>query len=348
MRRIAIINQKGGVGKTTTTVNLGCGLARLGQKVILLDLDPQAHLTMHLGIEPSSELANIYDVMTGGASLQDIFKPVGDNILVAPSTIDLAGAEIELAATVGREVILRDAIEEYPNEYDFLLMDCPPSLGLLTINALAATDEIFITLQPHFLALQGMGKLLETIQLVCKRINHNLKVTGVILCMYDSGTKLANEVVADLEQFFDNSRGTDLPWANAKIFKTRIRRNIKLAEAPSFGRDIFTYAPSSHGAEDYLSLAEEIVRQSECVQAGDMIGTDEKRAEEGDERQDIMNDDNCLRMDNVQGDNANVRESNERESQADNMQTNDVADKGITADANNHKADNRPDIAERG
>jgi len=227
MRRIAIINQKGGVGKTTTTVNLGCGIAQLGKRVLLIDLDPQAHLTMHLGIEPDSELPNIYNVLTGSASLEEILKQVSENVLVAPSTIDLAGAEIELASTVGREVILRDAIEEYPKEYDFLLMDCPPSLGLLTINALCSADEIFITLQPHFLALQGMGKLLETIQLVCRRINHNLKVTGVILCMYDSGTKLAN-----------------------------------VAEAPSFGQDIFTYASTSHGAEDYLSLAKEILGDS--------------------------------------------------------------------------------------
>ncbi len=259
MRKIAIINQKGGVGKTTTTVNLGCGIAQLDKRVILIDLDPQAHLTMHLGIEPDSELPNIYNVLTGSASLEGILKQVADNVLVAPSTIDLAGAEIELASVVGREVILRDAIEEYPKEYDFLFMDCPPSLGLLTINALCAADEIFITLQPHFLALQGMGKLLETIQLVGRRINHNLRVTGVILCMYDSGTKLANEVVADLERFFANINDESLPWAGAKVFKTRIRRNIKLAEAPSFGQDIFSYAPTSHGAEDYLSLAKEIL-----------------------------------------------------------------------------------------
>ncbi len=268
MRKIAIINQKGGVGKTTTTVNLGCGLAQLDKKVILLDLDPQAHLTMHLGIEPDADLPNIYNVMTGSANLADILQSVNNNILVAPSTIDLAGAEIELASTVGREVILRDAIEEYPgnNDYDFVLMDCPPSLGLLTINALCAADEIFITLQPHFLALQGMGKLLETIQLVCKRINHNLRVTGIILCMYDSGTKLASEVVNDLEQFLTNINDPKLPWASAQIFKTRIRRNIKLAESPSFGQDIFTYAPSSHGAEDYLALAREVIAQTQLIE----------------------------------------------------------------------------------
>ena len=145
MRKIAIINQKGGVGKTTTTVNLGCGIAKFGKHVVMIDLDPQAHLTMHLGIEPDSELPNIYNVLTGSASLEEILKQVSENVLVAPSTIDLAGAEIELASTVGREVILRDAIEEYTKEYDFLLMDCPPSLGLPTINALCTADEIFIT-----------------------------------------------------------------------------------------------------------------------------------------------------------------------------------------------------------
>jgi len=263
MRRIAVINQKGGVGKTTTTVNLGSALARAGKKVVLVDLDPQAHLTMHYGLEPRADIPNLYQVLTANMSLKEVLKPpVGENknILVAPSNIDLAAAEVELASVVGREVILRDAVEEYPDPYDFVLMDCPPSLGILTINALCTANEVFITLQPHFLALQGMGKLLETINLVARRINRDLKVSGVVLCMYETGTKLANEVVAVMEHFFTEARGQASPWSGTTLFKTRIRRNIKLAEAPSFGQDIFTYAPTSNGAEDYAALGKEVLQ----------------------------------------------------------------------------------------
>jgi chromosome partitioning protein len=267
MRRIAVINQKGGVGKTTTTVNLGSALARAGKKVLLIDLDPQAHLTMHLGIEPRADIPNIYQLLTNDATLEQVVKPAGDNLLVAPSNIDLAAAEVELASVVGREVILRDAIEEYPNPYEVIMMDCPPSLGILTINALCAANEVFITLQPHFLALQGMGKLLETINLVAKRINRELKVTGVVLCMYETGTKLANEVVADMEHFFTEARTQASPWSNATIFHARIRRNIKLAEAPSFGQDIFAYAPTSNGAEDYATLAKEVLQMGKIPAA---------------------------------------------------------------------------------
>lgn len=262
MRRIAVINQKGGVGKTTTTVNLGSALARAGRRLVLIDLDPQAHLTMHFGLEPRADVPNIYQVLAGTASLDSVLKPGGDNLLIAPSNIDLAAAEVELASVVGREVILRDAVEEYPAPYDLIMMDCPPSLGILTINALCTANEVFITLQPHFLALQGMGKLLETINLVAKRINRDLKVSGVVLCMYETGTKLANEVVADMEHFFAEARSQASPWSATRIFKTRIRRNIKLAEAPSFGQDIFTYAPASNGAEDYAALAREVLEMA--------------------------------------------------------------------------------------
>jgi chromosome partitioning protein len=259
MRRIAIINQKGGVGKTTTTVNLGSKLAREGKKVVLLDLDPQAHLTMHFGHEPNPEKPNIYKLLTGDLSLEQILQPAIDNMLIGDANIDLAAAEVELASVVGREVILRDAIMEYSKPCDYVLMDCPPSLGVLTINALCAADEVFITLQPHFLALQGMGKLLETINLVAKRINRDLKVTGVVLCLFEKGTKLANEVVEDMESFFEQAKSQHTPWSDVTVFKTRIRRNIKLAEAPSYGQDIFAYAPDSNGAEDYSNLCAEVL-----------------------------------------------------------------------------------------
>jgi len=267
MRRIGVINQKGGVGKTTTTVNLGSALARSGRRVILFDLDPQAHLTMHYGLEPRADVPNLYQVLAGSSSLDQILRPVQDNLWVAPSNIDLAAAEVELASVVGREVILRDALDECVQPYDYVLMDCPPSLGILTLNALCAAGEIFITLQPHFLALQGMGKLLETVNLVARRINRDLKVSGVVLCMYETGTKLANEVVADMAHFFTEARGQMSPWSQTKLFETRIRRNIKLAEAPSFGQDIFTYAAASNGAEDYAALAREVLAM-ETASAG--------------------------------------------------------------------------------
>ncbi|NLX06926.1 MAG: ParA family protein [Phycisphaerae bacterium] len=259
MHRIAVINQKGGVGKTTTVANLGPAIARAGWPVIVVDLDPQANLTTHLGVEPRPETPNIYHVLSQQKSLAEVLAKVDENLWLAPSNIDLAAAEVELSSVVGREVILRDAVEECGDDYKFMFIDCPPSLGILTLNALCAADEVFITLQPHFLALQGLGKLLETVHLVAKRINHRLKVSGVVLCMYESGTKLANEVLADLERFIEQSRGQPVPWAEAVVFQSRIRRNIKLAEAPSFGMDIFGYAPQSNGAEDYAALSREVL-----------------------------------------------------------------------------------------
>ena len=175
-------------------------------------------------------------------------------------------------------MILRDKLRDDPPPVDYLLIDCPPSLGILTLNALAAVGEVFIPLQPHFLALHGLSKLLDTIDLVAARINDQLKLSGVILCMYDSGTRLAAEVGQDVEDFFRNARGQPTPWANAQIFQTRIRRNIRLAEAPSFGKSIFQYAPDSHGAEDYRQLAEEIVAQGqESESQGREVGASEVR-----------------------------------------------------------------------
>jgi chromosome partitioning protein len=182
-------------------------------------------------------------------------------------------------------VILRDAITEYGQAYDYLLMDCPPSLGVLTINALCAADEVFITLQPHFLALQGMGKLLETINLVARRINRELKVTGVVLCLYEKGTKLANEVVADMENYFEQAKTQHMPWSGVTVFKSRIRRNIKLAEAPSYGQDIFAYAPESNGAEDYANLCAEVLAME---RKGDMTnGAGEQRHEQSKDSTEI-------------------------------------------------------------
>jgi chromosome partitioning protein len=262
MRRIAIINQKGGVGKTTTSVNLSAALARLGHRVCLFDLDPQAHATTHLGVTPSGDSPSIYDVLVNSRPLSDVRRSVGENLWLVGSDINLAAAEVELAGVIGREVILRDALHQDHTPYDFLFMDCAPSLGVLTLNALAAAQEVLIPLQPHFLALHGFGKLLETTALVAKRINPGLQVTGVLLCMYESTTKLAQEVAANLADYLEKSRQNRVPWARAKLFGTRIRRNVKLAEAPSFGQSIFDYAPTCPGAADYLALAREVLGEA--------------------------------------------------------------------------------------
>src|SRR5438477_2789253 len=223
MRRIAIINQKGGVGKTTTAVNLAAALAECGQRVCVIDLDPQAHATTHLGIQPDGKSSSMYEVLVNCRPLAEVRHKVGERLWVAGSDINLAAAEVELAGVVGREVILRDLLLQDEGAFDFVFMDCAPSLGVLTINALAAANEVFIPLQPHFLALHGMGKLLETTALVSKRINPGLHVTGIIMCMYESSTKLAQEVQRDLQNYLDRSRGTAVPWAKARVCGRRIR-----------------------------------------------------------------------------------------------------------------------------
>jgi chromosome partitioning protein len=255
----AVINQKGGVGKTTTVANLGAVIASRGHEVCLIDLDPQGHLTLHFGIDVPERAKTIYDVLIDEAKLDSVAIRVAPRLRVVPSVIDLAGAEVELVGTVGRERILRDRISASPPDCEFALIDCPPSLGLLTLNALAGTDEVLIPLQAHFLALQGLGKLLETISLVRKRINPDLRVAGIIFCMYETTTRLAGEVAADLEEFISSARGRGLPWSDARIFDRRIRRNIKLAECPSHGKTIFDYDAHSIGAQDYLALAEEFL-----------------------------------------------------------------------------------------
>ncbi|HWB54232.1 MAG TPA: AAA family ATPase, partial [Tepidisphaeraceae bacterium] len=223
MRIIALMNQKGGVGKTTTTVNLGAALGEAGKKICLIDLDPQAHLTINYGIEPGQDKASVYDLLVEQAPLSQVVQSAGERISVVPSSIDLAAAEIEMAGVLGRESILKKRIEESREKYDFVLLDCPPSLGLLTINALAAASEVIVPMQAHFLALQGVAKLLETVQLVQRRLNPKLKVSGIVLTMFDSNTKLSNEVVAELERFIDEAKSRQLPWSGARIFKSRVR-----------------------------------------------------------------------------------------------------------------------------
>jgi chromosome partitioning protein len=260
MRRIAIINQKGGVGKTTTAVNLSAGLARAGKRVCLADVDPQAHASLHLGLGAVPDERSIYDVLVGDTPLSDVRRLAAENLWVVGSHIDLAAVEVELAGVTGREVILRDRLAADSESFDYWIIDCPPSLGVLTLNALAAVDEVFIPLQPHFLALHGLSKLLETISLVARRVNPRLRLTGVVLCMYEA-TKLAAEVARDVSAFLEQARGQQTPWSGARAFQTRIRRNIRLAEAPSFGQSIFDYAPDSPGAEDYRQLAAEVLKQ---------------------------------------------------------------------------------------
>lgn len=261
MRSIAIMNQKGGVGKTTTSVNLGAALADSGKSVEIIDLDPQAHASLHLGVEPQSEFPSIYDVLVENKKLKEVRRQVNDHLWLIPAHLDLAGTELALASAVGRDLILRNKIATDDMKFDYIIVDCPPSLGVLTFNALAAVNEVFIPLQPHYLALHGLSKLLQTINIVAGRLNGPLKVTGVLFCLFEGSTTLAREVSGDVETFFEQERAGESPWSQAQIFKTRIRRNIRLAEAPSFGRSIFQYDSHSNGAEDYHSLACEVLEQ---------------------------------------------------------------------------------------
>ncbi|MFQ5413736.1 MAG: ParA family protein [Phycisphaerae bacterium] len=258
MRRIAVINQKGGVGKTTTVANIGAAVADAGRRVLLVDLDPQAHLTLHLGVELGADQPSVYELLTDSSAAADVVVAARANLGVLPACTALAAADVELATVVGREVILRDALDALAGDYDVALIDCPPALGVLTINALAAATEVVIPLQPHFFALQGITKLFETAALVRRRINPALTVSGIALCMHEPSTRLATEVVEDLERYLAGARGTDVAWASARVYRTFVRRNIKLAEASSYGRTVFEYAPRSHGAMDYADLAAEV------------------------------------------------------------------------------------------
>ncbi len=248
------------MGKTTTTVNLGAALAAVGKKTILIDMDPQTNLSFHLGLEADKVKNSIYDVLCQDVPLADALYPVAERLSIVPATPDLAGAEVELVNLPEREMRLRKMAAAKPLDYDFLLIDCPPSLGLLTINALCMVSEVIIPLQAHFLALQGMARLLETCSMVRERLNASLRVSGILFCQYESAPRLTGEVTEEVEKFLDGSRDTDQPWSNAVVLETYIRRNIKLAEAPSFNKSIFEYAPNCAGAADYQVLAEEIMQ----------------------------------------------------------------------------------------
>ncbi len=243
---ISISNHKGGVGKTTSVINIGAGLSRLKKKVLLIDLDPQANLSQSLGIiEPER---NIYGALRGEYKLQPIEIIKGLDVI--PSTLDLSGAEVEMSGEAGREYILKELIDPIRASYDYILIDSPPSLGLLTINSFTASDSILIPLQAQYLALQGLTKLIEVVDKIKRRLNKELKVGGVFITQYDSRKVLNRDVVATIEAHFKD-----------EVFKTKVRDNIALAEAPAQGLDIFRYSPKSYGAEDYLSLSKEILKR---------------------------------------------------------------------------------------
>ena len=221
MRILAFMNQKGGVAKTTTAVNLGAALAEMGARVLMLDLDPQSHLTINFGVEVPDETADLYDVICGDSSFADAIIQHDKNVAIAAGSLDLASIELQLAGRADRATVLKAkmlaALAEGKLSYDYILIDCPPSLGLLTLNALSVAGEVFVPMQPHFLAMQGMAKLLDTVRLVNKQINPRLRIGGIVLTMFDSQTKLSAEVVNELEQFFEQSRGQQMPWSEAAV-----------------------------------------------------------------------------------------------------------------------------------
>lgn len=253
MRSIALLNQKGGVGKTTTTANLSACLAMLGKKVLAIDMDPQANLSVHLGIDIYKLKYSVYNLISGECKPNDVILHTGMiGLDIIPSNIDLSGAEIELVGVVGRETVLKEYLGNVLDRYDYVLFDCPPSLGLLTINVLTLVKEIFVPVQTEFFALWGVAKLLDTYEVVKKRLNHNLELTGIILCMYTTRTRLSQEVVEKVQKH---------EYFKGKVFNTIIRKNVKLSESPSHGKPIISYAPYSHGSEDYMALAKEVVQR---------------------------------------------------------------------------------------
>jgi chromosome partitioning protein len=252
MLKIAVINQKGGVGKTTTTANLGAALTLKGKRVLLMDMDPQANLTLHVDRRPDLEAKTMTNVLVDDAPLRTVIVPTAiENLDIAPADTSLAGVEQVLANRIGRETILREAfeaLEQTDARYDFVLLDCPPSLGVLAANALVGADRVLVPVQTEYFALQGMAKLFEVIELVKKRLNPQLTIAAILPCMVDLRTNLTAEVLAEVERHFGRY-----------MAKSYIRANVKLAEAPSFGRTIFEHAPDSNGAQDYLDFAAELL-----------------------------------------------------------------------------------------
>ena len=249
-RIIAITNQKGGVGKTTTSVNLSACLAYLGKKVLLIDIDPQGNATSGIGVNKGEIQGCIYDVLIDDEDVKNVIRPSKIETLdVIPATISLAGAEIELVSTISREVRLKHALQDVKEHYDYILIDCPPSLGLLTINALTASDAVIIPVQCEYYALEGLSQLLSTVRLVQKHLNQDLYIDGVLLTMLDARTNLGLQVIEEVKKYFQD-----------KVYKTIVPRNIRLSEAPSHGEPIITYDSKSRGAEVYLELAREVIK----------------------------------------------------------------------------------------
>ena len=252
-RTIVIANQKGGVGKTTTAINLSASLAESGKKVLLIDMDPQGNSTSGLGIEKDEKEYTIYELLLGECSIEDcLSESICKDLIVVPSNINLAAVEIELIGTDGKEFILRDSVSSIKDKYDFILIDCPPSLNVLTINAMCTADTVLVPIQCEYYALEGLSQLMHTIELVKERLNPDLEIEGVVFTMYDARTNLSLEVV-------ENVKGN----LNQNIYKTIIPRNVRLAEAPSYGMPITKYDTKSTGAESYRMLAEEVIHRGE-------------------------------------------------------------------------------------
>lgn len=246
---IALANQKGGVGKTTSSVNLSSSLAFLGKKVLLVDIDPQGNASSGVGVNKGEIEHCIYDVLVDDVAIQDVLlKTDLDNLNVIPATIQLAGAEVELVPAISREIRLKKAIDSIRDDYDYVIIDCPPSLGLLTLNALTAADSVLIPVQCEYYALEGLSQLLNTIRIVQKHLNEDLQIEGVLLTMLDARTNLGIQVIEEVKKYFQN-----------KVFNTIIPRNVRLSEAPSHGKPILLYDAKSKGAEVYLELAKEVV-----------------------------------------------------------------------------------------
>jgi len=249
MRKIIVLNQKGGVGKTTTVANLAACLAELGRKVLMVDVDPQANLSIHFGFDLERAEPSLYTLVTGEHGVRQVVRPTSvPGLGIIPSNIDMAGLAIELAGQPDRLFALRKCLDTLPDGFDYVLMDSPPSLGLVTINGMCAAEEVFIPLQTEFFALQGLGKLVRTVELVRAKANPALAITGVLPCMHDKRTCLAHEILHDIRKHF-----------GPKVFHTVIRKNVRLAEAPGFGLPVTQYEPECNGAADYRALAGEVV-----------------------------------------------------------------------------------------